>query len=104
MENTKPVYFIFDVKIHDVEGIKPYLEKVEATYKPYGGKRLIAAGALEVVEGGAPQGIIAMLQFDSKEQAHAWHDSEAYQAIVHYRLQSATTTAWLVEGVIPELQ
>jgi uncharacterized protein (DUF1330 family) len=29
--------------------------------------------------------MLVMLQFDSVGQAHAWHDSPAYQEIIHYR-------------------
>lgn len=104
MTNSKPAYFIFDVRIHNLEAMAPYMARVEASYKAFGGKRLIQGGQTETVEGKGPEGILVMLQFDSLEQAHNWHDSQAYQAIIHYRQDAATTHAWLVEGVAPELQ
>jgi uncharacterized protein (DUF1330 family) len=48
--------------------------------------------------------MLVMLQFDSVGQAHAWHDSPAYQDIIHYRHAAASTNAWLVKGVMPEQQ
>lgn len=95
---TQAAYFVFDVRIHDPEGMKPYLARVEETYKAFGGRRIVAGGALETHEGDAPIGRIVILQFPSMAEAHAWHDSPAYQAIVNHRLASAETRAYLVEG------
>ncbi|WP_320150305.1 DUF1330 domain-containing protein [uncultured Tolumonas sp.] len=103
MENNKPAYFIFDVKIHDPVALKPYQEQVAATYKPYGGKRLVAAGKTETIEGDDPKGILVILQFDSVEKAHAWHDSPEYQALIPFRVAATDTTCWLVEGVAPAI-
>lgn len=96
-----PVYFVIDVNIKDPEGIKPYQAKVAETYAPYGGKRIVAGGQVDVLEGNAPHGKIVIVQFDSMEQAHAWHESPAYQAIVGYRHAAAESHAYLVEGVAP---
>lgn len=96
---THPAYFVFDARIHDPEGMKPYLAKVEGTYKAFGGRRIVAGGALETHEGDAPIGRIVILQFPSMAEARAWHDSPAYQAIVGYRLASAESRAYLVEGL-----
>lgn len=97
-DKTTPAYFIFDVKVHNSDGLKPYQEKVESTYKRFGGKRIVLGGQVTAVEGHAPQGRLIMLQFDSVEQAHAWHDSPEYQDIIHYRHDCTETNAWLVEG------
>lgn len=99
MENQIPAYFIFDVKINAPELLKPYQEKVEASYKIYGGTLLILGGDAETVEGKEPEGIFVMLRFDSREQAKAWHNSPEYQAIIHHRHAAAKTHAWLVDGV-----
>ncbi|MDR2261876.1 DUF1330 domain-containing protein [Enterobacter soli] len=104
MNVSEPAYFIFDVVIHDPAAMQPYREKVEASYKAFGGKRLVMGGQCDTVEGNGPQGMLVMLQFDSAEQAHAWHDSPAYQEIIHYRHAAASTNAWLVKGVMPEQQ
>jgi uncharacterized protein (DUF1330 family) len=103
MKPSEPAYFIFDVVIHDAAAMQPYRENVEASYKAFGGKRLVMGGQCDTVEGNG-QGMLVMLQFDSVGQAHAWHDSPAYQDIIHYRHAAASTNAWLVKGVIPEQQ
>ena len=104
MKPSEPAYFIFDVVIHDAAAMQPYRENVETSYKAFGGKRLVMGGQCDTVEGNGPQGMLVMLQFDSVGQARAWHDSPAYQDIIHYRHAAASTNAWLVKGVIPEQQ
>ncbi|AUH01919.1 DUF1330 domain-containing protein [Prodigiosinella confusarubida] len=98
---ANPAYFVFDVKINDPEGIKPYQAKVAETYVPYGGQPIVASGKVEVLEGKAPNSIIVILQFPSMEQAHAWHESPEYQAILGYRQAASESNAYLVEGIAP---
>ncbi|WP_320151192.1 DUF1330 domain-containing protein [uncultured Tolumonas sp.] len=99
MENQKPAFFIFDSKITNIEALAPYIEKVEETYKPFGGKLIVQGGKLEVFEGYAPQGIIVVLRFDNMEKAKAWYASDSYQAIISYRHAGAQANGWLVEGL-----
>lgn len=97
---TQPAYFVIDInKINDPEGIRPSQEKVAASYEPFGGKRIVAGGKTELLEGKAPDGIIIILQFPGMEQARAWHESAAYQAIIGYRQASAQSNIYLVEGI-----
>lgn len=93
-----PVYLICEANIHDPEKIKPYLLKIEETLKAYGGKRIVAGGRIEIFEGTPPQGKLIIIQFDSTEKAHAWHNSPEYQAIKGYRLASADCNVYLVDG------
>lgn len=99
MENQKPAFFIFDSKITNKEILTPYLEKVEASYKAFGGKLIVRGGELKVFEGAAPQGNIVILQFDNMEKAKAWYESDSYQAIISYRHAGAQANGWLVEGL-----
>lgn len=96
---TNPVYFIIDAKINDPESMKPYQAKVEETFKAFGGERLVAGGKVETLEGNGPQGKIVIVKFPSFEQAHAWHESPAYQAIIGYRHAAAESHAYLVAGL-----
>lgn len=96
---ANPAYFVIDAKIKDFERIKPYQLAVEKTYVPFGGKRLVVAGNVDVLEGDAPRGVVVIMQFPSMELARAWHDSPEYQAILGHRLAAAESHAFLVEGV-----
>lgn len=96
---STPAYFVIDVKITDPEGIKPYQAKVAETYAPFGGERVVAGALPEAQEGAPPLVRIVILRFPSLAQAHAWHDSAAYQAILGHRLASSESQAYFVEGV-----
>ena len=96
---SKPAYFVVDVKITNLEAIKPYQAKVEETYKAFGGERIVAGGIPETLEGNAALGRIVIVRFPCLEQAHAWHDSPAYQAMHGHSLSAAESHAYFVAGV-----
>lgn len=95
----RPAYFVIEVKITDAQGIRPYQAQVEATYKAFGGERIVVGETPEPLEGEPPTGVIVILRFPSLAQAHAWHASESYQAILGHRLASADSRAYFVEGI-----
>ncbi|MBP2200028.1 DUF1330 domain-containing protein [Pantoea cypripedii] len=99
MSHTKPAFMIFNVTVTDPEGIKPYLAKVAETLKTYHAQLLVQAAESITLEGSAPAGQTIILRFDNIEIAQAWYHSVEYQAIIHYRLASAITHSWIVEGV-----
>lgn len=96
---TNPAYFVIEVDIHDPEGMKPYQVRVEETFKAFGGRRIVAGGYSDALEGVAPKGKVVIVQFPSLEAAHAWHESPDYQAILFHRQASAESRSYLVEGV-----
>ena len=95
----KPAYFVFNVKVMNPEGMKPYQEKVLATVTAFNGVPVVAGGAIEVREGEAPKGRTIIVRFNSMADARAWYDSPAYQAIIGYRIASAECSAYLLEGI-----
>jgi uncharacterized protein (DUF1330 family) len=58
---------------------------------------LVVYGAIEAVEGRAPDGII-VLQFPTVADAKAWYNSPAYQAALPHRKLGADYRAFIVEG------
>lgn len=64
----------------------------------YGLKPLAVYGALDTLEGEAPDGVI-ILQFPDAAQARAWYDSPEYQEAKALRQKGATYRALLVEGL-----
>jgi uncharacterized protein (DUF1330 family) len=61
-------------------------------------KALVAYGAIEAVEGAAPNGMV-MLQFPTAEDAKAWYNSPAYQAALPHRMKGAEYRAFIVQGL-----
>lgn len=64
----------------------------------YGITPLAAYGAVEVLEGPAPEGVV-LLRFPAMEQARAWYASAEYQNALAFRKQAAGWRAVLVEGL-----
>lgn len=64
-----------------------YLEKVEATVEPYGGKWL-AQGPADVIEGTWP-GSVVLMAFPSREAATEWYNSAEYEEIRSLRTLNA---------------
>lgn len=72
-----------------------YLEQVEATVEPYGGKWL-AQGQGDVVEGAWP-GSVVLMEFPSRAAAMEWYGSAAYQAIRLLRTRNAISDIILID-------
>lgn len=76
-----------------------YLDQVEATVAPYGGKWL-AMGPVTVTEGSWP-GAAVLMEFPSREQADNWYTSDAYQKILPLRTSNAISDIVLIDA-LPE--
>lgn len=81
------------------EGLS-YLESVEATVAPYGGKWL-AQGPADVVVEGAWPGSVVLMEFPNREAATAWYNSPAYTAIRPLRTNNAISDLILIDQ-LPE--
>jgi uncharacterized protein (DUF1330 family) len=79
-------------------GIVDYLQRIDATLEPHGG-RFIAHGARPVsLEGETVTGAV-IIEFDNLELAKRWYESPAYQAIVNLRTSNTDGVAFLIAGV-----
>ncbi|MBT3161610.1 DUF1330 domain-containing protein [Streptomyces sp. Vc74B-19] len=78
------------------EGLS-YLEQVEATVAPFGGKWL-AQGDVDVVEGAWP-GTVVLMEFPDRAAAEAWYDSPEYRDIRPLRVNNAISDLVLVDSL-----
>jgi uncharacterized protein (DUF1330 family) len=100
-----PAYVISEADaITDPIAIRKYAEKVSETFAPFAGHyHFVVRGAkAQSLDGDAPPQGIVVIAFDSAEQAHAWYDSPAYQAIKPIRLSAVKGRMFLVEGFAPQ--
>ncbi|WP_321842473.1 DUF1330 domain-containing protein [Paraburkholderia bannensis] len=87
--------------LHEVElcaDIVEYLETIDATLAPYGGRFILHGGPVESLEGRFC-GDLIVIEFDSREKAHAWYRSPAYQAILPLRTRHARGDVFIVDQV-----
>lgn len=82
----------------DQHELDVYQSKVGATLAGHPVKVLAAYGPQETLEGEGPEGVV-IVEFPSKEAAHAWYHGPEYQDVVQHRFKGARYRAVLVEGV-----
>lgn len=90
--------------LQDVEvnaEIVEYLQRIDATLAPFGG-RFLVHGAAPVVLEGSWDGTLIVISFPDAGRARAWYDSPAYREILPLRTGNSRGTAILVDGVGPE--
>ena len=75
-----------------------YLDQVQATLDPFGGKFIVQGGQMDVVEGAWPDSVI-VLSFPDITRAREWYKSPAYQRILPLRTDHLVGDVILVEGV-----
>lgn len=85
--------------LHD--DVLDYLDQVQATLDPFGGKFIVQGGEMDVVEGAWP-GSAIVLSFPDITKAREWYKSPAYQKILHLRTDHLVSDGILVEGVRPD--
>jgi uncharacterized protein (DUF1330 family) len=78
--------------------IVEYLEKIDATMDPFGGRFVFHGGAKDVVEGAWPTDVI-LIEFPDLETVRAWWDSPEYQAIKHLRTDHMEADIVLFDSV-----
>ena len=73
-------YVISDIETRDPEAMARYRTLAAGSIAVYGGRSVVRGGPVETLEGGwAPQAI-AVVAFDTAEQARTWYASAEYAA------------------------
>ena len=94
-----PAYAI--AYIRDVDfgpEIIEYIEKIQATMDPYGGRFLVHGGPIVQVEG-EWTGDVVLLEFPDATAAEEWYTSPAYQEILPLRTEHSNSMTGLLRGV-----
>ena len=81
--------------------IVEYLQRIDATLEPYGGRFVVHGGDPDVREGEWP-GDLIVIEFPDRETAIRWYESPAYQEILPLRTDNSDGTAIIVDGVGPD--
>ncbi|MEU6319362.1 DUF1330 domain-containing protein [Streptomyces sp. NPDC047009] len=78
--------------------IAEYIERITATFEPYGGRFLVHAAQHEVKEG-SWAGHVVVIAFPGIDEARSWWDSPQYQEIAPLRSRHIEGDIILVPGV-----
>lgn len=98
---TIPAYAIAYLRDVDLgPEIVDYLERIDATLAPYGGRFLVHGGEIDAVEGEWP-GDVVIIAFPDADAAHGWYRSPGYQAILPLRTGHSRSMAAILPGLPP---
>jgi uncharacterized protein (DUF1330 family) len=92
-------YFVGEVETTDQSWVPDYVKNVTRMVERWGGRYLARTPKVEKVEGArAPQGIIVIVEWPSKEIAEAFYESAEYRPYRQNRLAGAKNEFLLVAG------
>ncbi|KFG68053.1 DUF1330 domain-containing protein [Microvirga sp. BSC39] len=87
--------------LHDVNlgpDIVEYLQRIDATLEPFGGRFIIHGGPVTHLEG-SWSGDLIVIAFPDRNSARAWYESPAYRQILPLRTGNARGEVFFIEGV-----
>ena len=79
-------------------GITEYLERIDTTLAPFGGRFLVHGDQPHVVEGSFDAALV-IIGFPDRAAAESWYASPAYREILHLRTENSRGDVFLVDGV-----
>ena len=91
------ILFLREDPVRDPAAMTEYMEAGRSNRPSVPVKRLSGFGALEAIEGEAPDGLV-LLEFASLDEARAWYESPEYTAARQHRHRAADYRAILFEG------
>jgi uncharacterized protein (DUF1330 family) len=98
--DRKPAYAIALLRnVRMGPGIVDYLDRIDATLAPFGGRFVVHGPAIARVEGDWPDGDLIIIGFPDMDRLKAWYASEAYAAIKALRMDNSEGAVIFVEGV-----
>ena len=94
-------YFFGEFEITDPAAYEVYRTKVPDIISAHGGRILVRGGDPQPFDGGMPQRRFVIVEFDSPEVARRFYYSDAYQAVLPFRLNASTSNGFgcLLTGV-----
>ena len=81
--------------------IVEYLERIDGTLAPYGGRFVVHGAAADLREGEFTGDLIA-IEFPDSAAAVGWYESAAYREIAPLRTENSDGWVVLVDGVAPD--
>ena len=91
-------YVVANIRVKDREKFQHFSGMAGPAIKKYGGKVLARGPDAERLEGNV-SGIVMMIEFESKEAANTFYNSEEYQAAKAVREECSDTDFMIIEGV-----
>jgi uncharacterized protein (DUF1330 family) len=94
-------YIYSDFLVTDPERWRAYVALTQESLAGSGARYVVRGGGAEALEGDLEGRGVAILEFESREDARAWYDSQAYQAAKAARIGAGHITVLLLSGPDP---
>ena len=91
-------FVIVQGKVTDLQQYEQYKLAAPPTVGSAGGSYLVRGGATTSLEGGEVPERTVVLQFDTRDAAVAWYESEQYRAARALRANAAELRMYVVDG------
>ena len=91
-------YLVANIRVKDEEKFQQFSGMAGPAIKKYGGKVLARGAVADRLEGDV-DGIVMMIEFESKDAANTFYHSEEYQAAKTVREECADTDLMIAEGL-----
>jgi uncharacterized protein (DUF1330 family) len=97
-----PAYALAHLRTPQInDEVLEYIERIQATLDPYGGRFLVHGAEVDVKEGPWP-GTVVIIEFPDGGAAQDWYASPAYREILPLRTRNIDGSTLIVEGVAPD--
>ncbi|UCC80370.1 MAG: DUF1330 domain-containing protein [Candidatus Zixiibacteriota bacterium] len=91
-------YFVAQIKIHDWQEYKLYLEGYDDIFGKYNGEVIAVDDNPVVLEGAWPYTRTVIIRFPSQAETMRWYESDEYQQLVKHRHKASTADVIVVKG------
>ena len=91
-------YTVAEIAVTDSEMFKPYLDGTTAMIPRAGGRILALGNKVLAVSGDPPRPLIAIVEWNSIEEARAYFFSDDYANLIPSREAGSDFRAYIVEG------
>ena len=92
-------YIVAQIDMTDPERYQAYRARVPAAIAKFGGRFIVRAPAVTVLEGEHDGRRLIVIEFPSMAQLEAFYRSPEYQPLIAIRTGASTGDVWAVPGV-----
>src|SRR6185312_7305219 len=92
-------YIVAETRVNDPAGFMEYIRREPATLPSFHG-RVLARALPDMREGTAPDGTVAIIAFDTVQEANQWYNSPVYAKLRELRQGAAKSRVYILDGAV----
>lgn len=91
-------YLVLDLAIHDLDGFRPYIERVPALIERHGGRYIVQGAEPTTIEGDWASQRMVIIEFSARENADRFLNGPDFRTLAQIRHRTTTSRLVLVDG------